>query len=95
MWKGWNIVTSNRIEKLIKQTAYPESNSVYQAMLQVWNECQQEFNKQTCENCKWFARFKDKDYGDCYGKTKSDTTECHKDFGCVNWKIRFNFNKSN
>jgi len=34
-----------RIIEIHKETAYPESLSVYQALLQVWNECQQESNK--------------------------------------------------
>ena len=37
---------SDRIKELHEQTAYPESVSVYKALLQVWNECQQEHNKQ-------------------------------------------------
>jgi len=38
-------MTTARIEAIIKETAYPESNSVMQALLQVWNEVQQECNK--------------------------------------------------
>jgi hypothetical protein len=37
---------SDRIKELQEQTAYPESLSVYKALLQVWNECQQEYNEQ-------------------------------------------------
>ncbi len=33
---------TNRIREIHKGTAYPESRSVYQALLQVWNECEQE-----------------------------------------------------
>jgi len=47
-------MTSDRIDELLKQTAYPESNSVKQAMLQVWNELQQDFNSRTCESCKHY-----------------------------------------
>jgi hypothetical protein len=39
------IMNSNRIKEIQEQTAYPESKSVHQGLLQVWNECQQEFNK--------------------------------------------------
>ena len=35
-------MTSERIKELQEQTAYPESLSVYNALLQVWNECEQE-----------------------------------------------------
>ena len=47
-------MTSDRIEEIIKQTAYPESNSVYQALLQVWNEIQQDCNEKigSCGECK-------------------------------------------
>jgi hypothetical protein len=38
---------SNRIKEIQEATAYPESQSVKRALLVVWNECQQEFNKQT------------------------------------------------
>jgi len=35
-------MTSERIKEIHEQTAYPESVSVKQALLQVWNECEQE-----------------------------------------------------
>ena len=35
-------MTSDRIKEIQEQTAYPESISVQQALLQVWNECKQE-----------------------------------------------------
>ena len=38
-------MNSERIKEIQEQTAYPESVSVKQALLQVWNECQQENNK--------------------------------------------------
>ena len=37
-------MTSERIKEIQSGTAYPESVSVKEALLQVWNECQQEFN---------------------------------------------------
>lgn len=40
-------MNTNRIMEIHKKTAYPESRSVYQALLQVWNECEQESNKKT------------------------------------------------
>jgi len=36
---------SNRIDEILKETAYPDSRSVHQALLQVWNECEQESNR--------------------------------------------------
>lgn len=36
---------SDRIKAIQKETAYPDSVSVQQALLKVWNECEQE-NKQ-------------------------------------------------
>ena len=39
-------MTSERIKEIQEQTAYPESRSVKQALLQVWNECAQEQSKQ-------------------------------------------------
>lgn len=34
-------MTTKRIEELQKKTAYPDSLSVYNALMQVWNECEQ------------------------------------------------------
>lgn len=42
-------MNSNRIEEIQKKTAYPESRSVALALMQVWNECAQENNKQINE----------------------------------------------
>jgi hypothetical protein len=36
---------SNRIREIHLETAYPSSRSVYQALLQVWNECEQDETK--------------------------------------------------
>jgi hypothetical protein len=36
-------MTSERIREIQDNTAYPESLSVQQALLQVWNECEQEY----------------------------------------------------
>ena len=44
-------MTSDRIEEIQKKTAYPESNSGLEALKQVWNEMQQEFNSRLCVNC--------------------------------------------
>ena len=35
-------MTTERIKEIQSKTAYPESISVQQALLQVWNECKQE-----------------------------------------------------
>ena len=35
-------MTSDRIKEIQQETAYPESVSVQQALLKVWNECEQE-----------------------------------------------------
>ena len=38
-------MTSNRIDEILKETAYPDSRSVHKALLQVWNECEQQSNR--------------------------------------------------
>ena len=38
----FNIMTSERIKEIQQETAYPNSISVQQALLKVWNECEQE-----------------------------------------------------
>lgn len=35
-------MTTDRIKKIQESTAYPSSQSVQQALLQVWNECEQQ-----------------------------------------------------
>ena len=35
-------MTSDRIKEIQQTTAYPDSLSVQQALLQVWNECEQD-----------------------------------------------------
>lgn len=35
-------MTVERIKEIQKETAYPDSVSVYTALLKVWNECEQE-----------------------------------------------------
>jgi hypothetical protein len=37
-------MNSDRIKEIQQSTAYPESLSVKQALLQVWNECEQQDN---------------------------------------------------
>ena len=37
-------MNSGRIKEIQETTAYPKSLSVKQALLQVWNECEQEHN---------------------------------------------------
>ena len=36
------MMTSDRIKEIQQETAYPNSVSVQQALLKVWNECEQE-----------------------------------------------------
>ncbi len=37
-------MNSNRIEEIQKETAYPDSMSVKNGLMQVWHECQIEIN---------------------------------------------------
>lgn len=41
-------MTTDRIKEIQAKTAYPNSRSVQQALLQVWHECQQEEVKNQC-----------------------------------------------
>lgn len=40
-------MNSERIKEIQAETAYPQSRSVHQALLKVWNECEQEPKKET------------------------------------------------
>jgi hypothetical protein len=42
-------MNTDRIEQIQKETAYPESVSVQQALLKVWNETEQDRSHQTSE----------------------------------------------
>jgi hypothetical protein len=44
-------MTSERIKEIQLETAYPNSVSVQQALLKVWNECEQEKNKKAYLGC--------------------------------------------
>ncbi len=46
-------MTSERIKEIQEKTAYPNSVSVQQALLQVWKECEQERNNQDAN--KWIS----------------------------------------
>jgi hypothetical protein len=45
-------MTSERIKEIQEETAYPNSLSVQQALLKVWNECVQEPKQETLEELK-------------------------------------------
>ena len=51
-------MNSDRIREIQEETAYPDSVSVKTALLQVWNECQQESNSfarsQAIEFEEWY-----------------------------------------
>ena len=82
-------MTSDRIEEIQKQTAYPDSQSVTNALLTVWNEVAFGLNNRKCINCKFYGQFKDTTSGDCYGpRDKSDTSECSDNFGCIDWQTK-------
>jgi len=42
-------MTTDRIKEIQAETAYPNSKSVQQALLKVWNECEQE--RKQVKNC--------------------------------------------
>lgn len=73
-------MTIERIKEIQSKTAYPESVSVQQALLQVWNECEQEQlrlhnvsqeKRTVCPDCG--------DYGWIYSEdgTIRKTCPCH------------------
>lgn len=49
-------MTTDRIKEIQDKTAHPDSISVQQALLQVWNECEQEQSRQLLPFAKWFIR---------------------------------------
>ena len=86
-------MTSNRIEELMNKTAYPESHSVLEAMYQVWNEMQQEFNSQVCKNCEYSEPHYDKELSLMCHKGVCNQILCEEcgvteDFGCNEFKMK-------
>lgn len=70
---------ANRIIAIQKVTDYPDSISVYQALLTVWNECQQEADQEIMELIKSrkqhaidFMKWDDKGDAQCRSMTKED-----------------------
>lgn len=45
-------MTTDRIKEIQMATAYPKSHSVAQALLKVWNECEQEIKIPNAEDVK-------------------------------------------
>ena len=76
-------MNTSRIEELHKQTAYPESHSVAQALLKVWNETAQHYEKsfilleadmhyfstRPCETCRNISGLIGRPFG-CVAKEK-------------------------
>lgn len=58
--KELTAMNSDRIKEIQETTAFPESLSVKQALLQVWNECEQQANKEI-EVLKSQLKAKDKE----------------------------------
>jgi len=56
-------MTSERIKEIQEKTAYPESVSVQQALLQVWNECEQEKHSSRLTDEQIDAMFPHEEYG--------------------------------
>lgn len=81
-------MTTDRLDEIIKATAYPESMSVYQAIYQVENEMQQEFNNQICKNCKYLSNCGKQCNNEEIGKMVDEgslivhSMVVYKDFGC-------------
>jgi len=73
-------MTTDRIKEIQSKTAYPDSVSVQQALLQVWNECEQE--QLRLHNVSQEKRTVCPDCGDCgwiYSDdgTSRKTCPCH------------------
>ena len=45
-------MTADRIKEIQSKTAFPDSVSVCQALLQVWNECEQDYRNSWSKGCE-------------------------------------------
>lgn len=50
----------------------------------------EDLQNRSCEGCKHFAKYKDRDYGDCFGeaRTLSDIDTVNKEFCCNKWELK-------
>lgn len=79
---------TKRIEQIQKRTAYPESQSVREGLMQVWNEMQQDFNSKICQNCSKFneeRQLEDWSDGECEDGVIA-ILGVYKEFGCNRFK---------
>ena len=52
-------MTADRIKEIQNETAFPDSISVCQALMKVWNECEQQSERMYSEVFEWLSS---KDY---------------------------------
>ena len=74
-------MNTDRIKEIQSKTAYPDSISVQQALLQVWNECEQEqlriadvvgqSEQLVCDECNGWGYTVDEN-----GRRKAHCTKC-------------------
>ena len=94
-------MTSERIEEIQKGTAYPDSLSVKQALLQVWNETEQELKSDLIYTVSKLFLFKVRDYTteligrynaekDCYYVQRGDGSKYEYDTDRITWKRELN-----
>lgn len=75
-------MNADRIKEIQQQTAHPNSTSVYQALMQVWNECAQESQpKHTLSDEEIYEKYPEIEYDDEYGMADAvemDIMNSHK-----------------
>ena len=70
-------MTADRIKEIQAETAYPNSTSVQQALLKVWNECQQE--QEQVKNYSIpnvVGRYSQQEIEEAYDKGREDGYAC-------------------
>lgn len=68
-----------RIKEIQQGTAYPDSISVQQALLQVWNECEQQERRYSEKDLIWAIQ---EAYG--HGRDEADDVLYHQIVGSIN-----------
>jgi len=73
-------MTSNRIKEIQSETAYPESRSVNQALLKVWNECEQESKQERMYSEEELLKFGKSCFYKGFSKSENDDANCYTAF---------------
>lgn len=78
-------MTAERLKEIQKETAYPESTSVWNALNQACNETEQESNKLLMKYIKHVQNCEGKDFINEIGAPQSDIRFTEEEINILRW----------